>query len=41
MARVFILLSVILFSVCLTEQAYFLQNDYINKVNEEAETWKV
>jgi len=41
MARVLILLSVILFSVYMTEQAYFLEKDYINKINEEATTWKV
>lgn len=41
MARVLILLSVILFSVYMTEQAYFLEEDYINKINEQATTWKV
>lgn len=41
MARVLILLSVILFSVYMTEQAYFLEKDYIEKINEQATTWKV
>lgn len=41
MARVLILLSVILFSVYMTEQAYFLEKDYINKINEKASTWTV
>jgi len=41
MARVFILLSVIFISVYVTEQAYFLEEDYINKINEQATTWKV
>lgn len=39
MARVLILLSVILFSVYMTEQAYFLEKDYINQINEKASTW--
>lgn len=41
MAKVIVLLSVILFSVYVTEQAHFLQEDYIEKINEEATTWKV
>jgi len=41
MARVFILLSVILFSVYMTEQAHFLGKDYINSINAVATTWKV
>ncbi|CAI6352200.1 unnamed protein product [Macrosiphum euphorbiae] len=40
MARVFILLSVILFSVYMTEQAHFLEKDYIDSINEVAKTWK-
>ncbi|XP_060868981.1 cathepsin B-like [Metopolophium dirhodum] len=40
MARVFILLSVILFSVYMTEQAHFLEKDYINSINAVATTWK-
>ncbi|XP_025204220.1 cathepsin B-like [Melanaphis sacchari] len=40
MARLLILLSVILFSVYMTEQAYFLEEDYINKINEKTKTWK-
>jgi len=40
MARVFILLSVILFSVYVTEQADFLQKEYIDEINEAATTWK-
>jgi len=41
MARVFMLLSVIFISVYVTEQAYFLQEDFINNINEQATTWKV
>jgi len=42
MARVyFMLLSVIFINVYVTEQAYFLEEDYINKINEQATTWKV
>jgi len=40
MARVLILLSVILFSVYVTEQAYFLQEEFIEEINREATTWK-
>ena len=35
------LLSVIFVSVYLTEQAYFLQKDFIDNINEQATTWKV
>jgi cathepsin B len=41
MARVLMLLSVILISVYATEQAYFLQKDFISQINEQATTWKV
>lgn len=41
MADVYILFSLILFSVYVTEQAYFLEENYINKINEQATTWKV
>lgn len=41
MARVIILLSVILFSVYMTEQAHFLEKDYIDSINSVATTWKV
>lgn len=41
MAKILIVSFVILFSVYLTEQAYFLQKEYINKINEKATTWKV
>lgn len=41
MAKVFTLLFVILFSVYLTEQAYFLEENYIHKINERAKTWTV
>ncbi|CAI6373149.1 unnamed protein product [Macrosiphum euphorbiae] len=40
MARVLMLLSVIFVSVYLTEQAYFLQKDFIDNINEQATTWK-
>jgi len=40
MARVLILLSVILFSVYMTEQAYFLQKEFIEEINNKATTWK-
>jgi len=40
MARVLMLLSVILISVYATEQAYFLQKDFISQINEQATTWK-
>jgi len=41
MAKFVILISVVLLSVYLTEQAHFLSKDYINKINEVAKTWKV
>lgn len=41
MARVLILLSMILFSVYMTEQAYFLEKDYINSINAQVTIWKV
>lgn len=41
MARVLILGSVILISVYVTEQAYFLEKDFIDNINEQATTWKV
>ncbi|XP_060847848.1 cathepsin B-like [Rhopalosiphum padi] len=34
------LLSIILISIYVTEQAYFLEKDFINKINEKATTWK-
>ncbi|XP_050426774.1 cathepsin B-like [Adelges cooleyi] len=40
MSTVIILLSVVLFSIYQTEQAHFLTDDYINKINDEATTWK-
>ncbi|XP_022169080.1 cathepsin B-like cysteine proteinase 4 [Myzus persicae] len=40
MARLVILLSIVLFSVYQTEQAYFLQKSYIDTINEVASTWK-
>ncbi|KAF0711102.1 cathepsin B-like cysteine proteinase 3, partial [Aphis craccivora] len=40
MARLVILLSVVLFSVYQTEQAHFLEKNYIDQINEEATTWK-
>uniref|UniRef100_A0A2S2Q1R6 Cathepsin B n=1 Tax=Sipha flava TaxID=143950 RepID=A0A2S2Q1R6_9HEMI len=40
MTRLCILLSVILFSVYQTEQAYFLEKDYIDQINAQATTWK-
>ncbi|XP_050426772.1 cathepsin B-like [Adelges cooleyi] len=40
MSRVFILLSIVLVSIYQTEQAYFLTDDYINQINNEATTWK-
>nr|ADK37857.1 putative cathepsin precursor [Sitobion avenae] len=39
MARLVILLSVVLFSVYQTEQAYFLEKSYIDMINEVATTW--
>lgn len=41
MAKVIILVSVILISVYVTEQAYFLEKDFIYNINEQATTWKV
>jgi len=41
MARALMLLSVIFVSVYVTEQAYFLQKDFIDNINEQATTWKV
>ncbi|XP_060858168.1 cathepsin B-like cysteine proteinase 3 [Metopolophium dirhodum] len=40
MAKFVVLISVVLLSVYLTEQAHFLSKDYINKINEVAKTWK-
>lgn len=40
MARVFVLLAVIFVSVYLTEQAYFLEKDFIDEINEQATSWK-
>jgi cathepsin B len=40
MARLVILLSIVLFSVYQTEQAYFLEQSYIDTINEVASTWK-
>nr|BAD23812.1 cathepsin B-N1 [Tuberaphis styraci] len=40
MIRLVVLLSVVLFSVYRTEQAYFLEKDYINQINANAKTWK-
>ncbi|CAH1731587.1 cathepsin B-like [Aphis gossypii] len=40
MARVIFLIFVILFSVYLTEQTSFLSQDYIDKINYVAKTWK-
>ncbi|XP_025407532.1 cathepsin B-like cysteine proteinase 4 [Sipha flava] len=39
MTRLCILLTVILFSVYQTEQAYFLEKDYIDRINTQATTW--
>jgi len=36
-----IVISVVLLSVYLTEQAHFLSKSYVKKINEEATTWKV
>lgn len=41
MAKVLFLLLVTLLSVYMTEQAYFLQEDFIEKINEKVTTWKV
>ncbi|XP_015371589.1 PREDICTED: cathepsin B-like cysteine proteinase 4 isoform X2 [Diuraphis noxia] len=39
MARIVILLSVVLIGVYQTEQAYFLEKSYIDRINEVAKTW--
>lgn len=41
MVRIIILFSVMLLSVYLTDQAYFLKHEYIDKINKAAKTWKV
>jgi len=41
MARIIHLVSIILYSVYVTEQVYFLEKDFIDKINEKATTWKV
>lgn len=41
MARFIISLFVIILSIYLTEQAYFLQQEYIDNINDVASTWKV
>lgn len=41
MARVIILVSVTLISVYVTEQAYFLEKNFIDNINKQAMTWKV
>lgn len=41
MARSFILLSVILYGAYVTEQADFLQKNFIDNINNVADTWKV
>lgn len=38
---VLFLLSVIFFCVHATKKAYFLQEDFIDKINEVATTWEV
>nr|AAU84936.1 putative cathepsin B-S [Aphis citricidus] len=40
MAKFIILISVVLLSVYLTEQAHFLSKSYVDKINEVAKTWK-
>ncbi|XP_025198391.1 cathepsin B-like cysteine proteinase 3 [Melanaphis sacchari] len=40
MAKFIIFISVVLLSVYLTEQAYFLSKAYVNTINEVAKTWK-
>jgi len=41
MVRVLMLLCVIVISMYKTEQAHFLQENFIKKINEQATTWKV
>jgi len=41
MAKFIILISVVLLSVYLTEQAHFLSKEYVDTINEVAITWKV
>lgn len=41
MAKFIILVSSVLLNVYVTEQVHFLSQDYINKINEVAKTWKV
>jgi len=41
MTWVIIVMSVILISAYVTEQAYFLEKDFINQINEKTTTWKV
>jgi cathepsin B len=41
MAKFIILISVVLLSVYLTEQAHFLSKEYVDTINEVATTWKV
>jgi len=33
--------AILLLGVCVTEQAYFLEEDFIESINEKAKTWKV
>ncbi|XP_050426775.1 cathepsin B-like cysteine proteinase 3 [Adelges cooleyi] len=40
MSKVFILLSVILFTTRQSDQTHFLADDYIDQINNEATTWK-
>jgi len=41
MVRVLMLLYVIIINTYTTEQAHFLQKNFITKINEQATTWKV
>jgi len=41
MVRVLMLLCVIVISMYTTEQAHFLQENFITKINEQVTTWKV
>lgn len=41
MAKCIIVVAVVLMSIYVTEQAYFLSEEYINNINEETKTWKV
>lgn len=41
MAWVVILASIILIHGYVTEQAYFLEKDFIDNINKQATTWKV